>query len=149
MWNIIQLAHTPYRSCFRLWLSVNFGTAEAWEDNRNSSGRYRRPVQFSQNVYCQGAITDRSFNNVGVWRRCDEVAAHGEEHLQTAVSHRRDALDRVVPVLFRGRESKFPFKIFAKNRIHFFPNTHSPVALHIRMSSDRAQSSAETADRAA
>src|SRR5215470_6221344 len=130
-------------------LVVAFRTPKGGQDERSFAGDHMRPVQFGRDVYRQGNVAHCGLGHRRVRSRAREVAAHREEHANSAVAHCPDGIDGVDAGLSGRVERKLRLERIEKARRWALPNAHGAVALDVRVAAYGTHSSARPANVAA
>ena len=130
-------------------LDVALGAAERRQDQRLLTVDQVRAVGLGRDVDGQPAAAQRRRGDLGVGGGGEEVAAHREEDVRTAVAHRPDRVDHVEAVLARHREAERPFEAVQQRLRRLLEDAHRAVALHVGVAAHRAHAGAGTPDVAA
>ena len=85
-------------------LQVDFGTAQARQDQRIAAGDQVRAVELGGNLHGQRAVLQRRVGARGVRGGLGKVAAQADEHLGPSLFHGFDRQHRVVPMGTRHTE---------------------------------------------
>ena len=130
-------------------LDIAVGAAKRRQDQRGAAVHHMAAVELGRHLHCQRAAAQRGLGDRGVRSRRREVAAHAHEHLGPAVAHGADRIDGVDTVLTRADDAEALVEGGKELLGHLLPDAHRAIALHVGMSTHRAQSGAGLADHPA
>ncbi len=118
-------------------LHVDFGTAQARQDQRIAAGDQVRAVELGGNLHGQCAIAHGRMSARRIRRSLGKVATQADEHLGTPLLHGLDRQHRVVPVCTRHAEPEALFDGIEQRRPGLLVDAHGAVALHVAVATHR------------
>ena len=117
---------------FAAGLDVAVGAAQRRQDQRGLPVYQVAAVELRRDLHRQRATAQRGLGDLGVGRGGDEVAAHADEHLGSAVAHGADRVDGVIARAVRGLVMPNCVSSAARNASGIFsqmPIVRSPCTL--------------------
>ncbi len=120
-------------------LDIELGTAEAGQDQRSLAHLQMAAVELGADLHVELGLFHRPVGEVGIGRRCCQVAAQADEHLALTLVQRLERFVHVVATGPRQAHLQVTLKPLDKGGGGLFVDTHGTVALHVAVTTYRTE----------
>ncbi len=130
-------------------LDIELGATEAGQDQRRLAHQQMAAVELGADLHVELGLFHRPVGEVGVGRRCRQVATQADEYLALALMQRLERLVNVVTCGPRQAHLQVTLEPLDKGSGRLFVDPHGAVALHVAVAPYRTEPRPRLANLAA